>query len=770
MFEKRLASENNWLTVLPIAIILLVAGLALTTAFQPGSQPREAIFSLFMRLDAREGSPTQSDRFAIVDIDKDSLERIGPWPWPRTELAQLVNIARESGARNVVLTIPVEGPDPLSPEIVGRYWFNSSTAEDLTLMSEIARLPSHDVALGEALAQLPSAIAVAENPTVLVRGAQSWTRTPFDNADWVSLRQSGPAQNGQSLPISQPNGSLSQNIDAASQVTVSALPLDPDGIFRRARLVWHAYGKPVPATALGALTTADAEVLATTHNSLTHNAGHPLAGVFVAGNEITLDRQSATRLYFPQNISVPTVPAWRVISGNNSWRQSLDGKTVFIGESVSGNAFIPTPRGDLTRAQVHVLVADQLADGANLVRPGWAGFFEAGLALVLGVAAIICLLFYSGVIGATFAVLASVTTLIATWLVFSSNGTLIDPTPAIFAMIGAQIGYGLSSLGASVLQDDKVRGAFHGALPATTMAKLQKQKGRSLLDGVRRQVTVLSASIRLPDDMLADYLDKPDEYIQFRAKTNDKLRQTILKLGGTVDYGEDGRLLGYWNVPELAPNHIERACSCALQMIEDMNVLARDLQSSKAAFPLARIADEDKGSAFELGHLEIGISSDVCFSGPVGRGARNRYAVIGPSVALAGTLRERSRLYGPAIVCDETVFTALRHHFAFLDLDTLRVNDNPQPRQIYGLVGNPFLKASKTFRRMADTQRGLVNAWRDGDISEGQAFLKQLEDVPGTHQAFLSLYEKRLHRAELEQKENGGKKSNNWDGSQQIYI
>ncbi|WP_306250575.1 adenylate/guanylate cyclase domain-containing protein [Parvularcula sp. IMCC14364] len=770
MFEKRLASENNWLTILPIAIILLVASLALTTAFQPGSQPREAIFSLFMRLDARESSPAQSDRFVIVDIDKDSLERIGPWPWPRTELAQLVNIARESGADNVVLTVPVEGPDPLSPEIVGRYWFNSSTADNRALMSEIARLPSHDVALGEALAQLPSAIAVAENPAALMRGTQGWMRTSFEGAEWITLQQSGPAQNGQSLPVSLPNGSISQNIEAASQVSVSALPVDPDGVFRRARLIWHAYGAPVPATSLSALMAGESEILATAHDSLIHNAGHPLASITVNGNEIMLDRQSATRLYFPQNISVPTVPAWRVIAGNNSWRQSLDGKTVFIGESVSGNATVPTPRGDLTRAQIHVLLADQLADGASLTRPGWSGFLEAGLALLLGVAAVICLLFYSGVIGAAFTAVAGITLMIATWLVFSGNGTLIDPAPAILAMVGAQLGYGLSSLGASVLRDDKVRGAFHGALPATTMAKLQKQKGRSLLDGVRRQVTVLSASIRLPDDMIADFVDKPDEYIQFRAKTNDKLRQTILKLGGTVDYGEDGRLLGYWNVPELAPNHIERACSCALQMIEDMNALARDLQSSQASFPLARIADEDKGSAFEQGHLEIGISSDVCFSGPVGRGARNRYAVIGPSVTLAGTLRERSRLYGPAIVCDETVFTALRHHFAFLDLDTLRINDNPQPRQIYGLVGNPFLKASKTFRRMADTQRGLVNAWRDGNIAEGKAFLNQLEEVPGTHQAFLSLYEQRLHTAELEQKDSDGKGKDKWDGSQQIYL
>ncbi len=770
MFEKRLTPENNWLTILPIIITLLIVVWTLSTAMTPGEQPREAVFDLFMRMKARDAGPVVKDRFVIVDIDQESVERVGPWPWPRTQLAELVSAASKAGATNVVLTVPVEGPDPLSPEIVGRYWFNRGVDASSEIASAVANLPSHDVALAQSLTGLPAAVVIAESPFADLHTGQGWARTSFENADWASvLAGRGNEADSFALPVSAPKGALAQDISAVARVTVSAIPADPDGIVRRARLVWNAYDQPVPATSLGALLINDSKVVVQPHATLLQPAGHPVSVVTIDGTDITLDRQSSAIIYMPQNVSVPTIPAWRAISGNESWRLAMRGRTVFIGESITGGSKVMTARGEMTKTQVHALMADQIADGVSISRPKWAGLAEASLALILGVGAIISILVFSGIISATGAFVTSVLLLVIAWIVFANGGILLDPVPAILAIVGSQFGFAVSSLGASVLRDDAVRGAFHGALPPTAMATLQKNKNSGLLDGVRRQVTVLSCSIRLPDDLVAEFVNKPNEYVAFRAQTNDKLRQTILALGGTVDHGEDGRQLGYWNVPEQNTGHIEQACSCALQMIEDMNVLAQDLESSQSARPMARIADENEGSAFERGHLEIGISSDVCFSGPVGRGARNRYSVIGPSVTLAGRLRDRSRLYGPAIICDDTVFTALRHHFAFLDLDTLRINNAPQPRQVYGLVGNPFLKASKTFRRMADTQRELVNAWRDGNLPETKAYLQQLEDLPGTHDAFLRLYKDRLHHAELE-KQSSGNIGDNWDGSQQIYI
>jgi CHASE2 domain-containing sensor protein len=48
----------------------------------------------------------------VVEIDERSLREIGPWPWPRTTLAQLVDRAAEANARAVILDILLADPRP----------------------------------------------------------------------------------------------------------------------------------------------------------------------------------------------------------------------------------------------------------------------------------------------------------------------------------------------------------------------------------------------------------------------------------------------------------------------------------------------------------------------------------------------------------------------------------------------------------------------------------------------------------------------------------
>ena len=149
--------------------------------------------------------------------------------------------------------------------------------------------------------------------------------------------------------------------------------------------------------------------------------------------------------------------------------------------------------------------------------------------------------------------------------------------------------------------------------------------------------------------------------------------------------------------------------------------------------------------------VEIGIASGPCFAGPAGVGARNRYTAIGETVSLATRLRARSTLYGPAIITDDAVFDALRHHYAFLDLDVVRLEGSAQSRAVYGLVGNPFLKASKAFRQLADTQRELLLSWRSGDLAAATLQLQRLRALPGVPDPYVALFEARILAARAAQ-------------------
>ncbi len=83
----------------------------------------------------------------IIDIDEESLQKIGQWPWPRTRMAGLVDKLRDSGASVVALDIMFAEPDRTSPERVTTDW---------ELPADIRRrlesMPGHDEILAETLA------------------------------------------------------------------------------------------------------------------------------------------------------------------------------------------------------------------------------------------------------------------------------------------------------------------------------------------------------------------------------------------------------------------------------------------------------------------------------------------------------------------------------------------------------------------------------------------------------------------------------------------
>ena len=60
-----------------------------------------------------------ADAVRIVDIDDQSLARIGQWPWPRSKIAELVDRLGSSAAA-VAFDIVFAEPDASSPEQIIR--------------------------------------------------------------------------------------------------------------------------------------------------------------------------------------------------------------------------------------------------------------------------------------------------------------------------------------------------------------------------------------------------------------------------------------------------------------------------------------------------------------------------------------------------------------------------------------------------------------------------------------------------------------------------
>jgi adenylate cyclase len=748
MFSK----PFQWLSGLPLLLVTGVLAVlaigALTGAQSPDASGREKLFDYFQRLDPAEGASV--DKFHLVLIDRASVDAIGPWPWPRTVIAELVEAAGAAGAKGVILTEAVDAPDPLSPETIGEFWL--SGARDETLAQQLALLPRTDERLAEAFTTVDGAVGVAASAPFNPNRASSFLRTDMQGQRW--LNTAGSNGDYLSLPATRYFYALSPALANAAQPAVTALAPDDDGVLRRSPLLWSLNGRPAPSVALEAarLASGDAPVVVVPSDAA-NAQGRTVGRLTVGGETLAVSDSSAVRLYLPKNIAVPSTSASRLLSSASGGRRvagsnsQLKDKVVLIGLDTELGSPVRTARGDMAPAAVHALAAAQIASGESPLRPGWAGYAEALAVMLLGAAAIMTarrLDFWRAV---GFAALISLILTLVAYAAFAFGNVMLNPIPPAMALfIGALSIAGGKSIG-GVLRDDNLRGSFHDTLPETAMKRLRENAGAAdILTGSRREITVLACELRFADDDLRTMENLPDDITKLLAAASLDLKQTILDAGGAADQAEGGRMFAYFNAPLETADHIQAGCAAALRLIESMDKINADLDASSRTRGLQI-------------HLAIGVATGPCFVGPMGHGRNNRYSAVGPAVDRAAFLRSQSEFYGPAMICDEQVYRETHHHFAFLELDKLKIRGEKRPVSIYALIGNPFIKSSKAFRALDDAHRALLSAYRAGDMATARANLEKAKSSPGAKIALFDIYEERIRKYADEGVPKG------WDGA-----
>ncbi|MEO7247349.1 MAG: CHASE2 domain-containing protein, partial [Novosphingobium sp.] len=100
----------------------------------------------------------------VVDIDEESIRRYGQWPWPRTQVADLVARLGNAGASAIAIDVVFSESDRTSPprlaEALRRSGGNAVLADTLD------RLPDNDAEFAKVLAAHPvvSGIFLTNDP------------------------------------------------------------------------------------------------------------------------------------------------------------------------------------------------------------------------------------------------------------------------------------------------------------------------------------------------------------------------------------------------------------------------------------------------------------------------------------------------------------------------------------------------------------------------------------------------------------------------------
>src|ERR1700758_3551985 len=107
-------------------------------------------YDTLQRLDPAPYDPSLPIR--IVDIDEESLAKIGQWPWPRTTVRDLLVALSSKGAAAVAFDILFAEPDRTSIESIVKQLPPSEAA---AVTAAIAGRPSNDEQFAEALKDTP---------------------------------------------------------------------------------------------------------------------------------------------------------------------------------------------------------------------------------------------------------------------------------------------------------------------------------------------------------------------------------------------------------------------------------------------------------------------------------------------------------------------------------------------------------------------------------------------------------------------------------------
>ena len=311
----------------------------------------------------------------VVAIDDKSLAQYGQWPWSRALVAKLVDKIAAGKPGVLGVDIIFAEPDRLSP---GRL-VDSDPEIPAPVAGELAKLPTHEAALAEALRKVPTVLAVSAGGQARAHAERAPSRVTM-------VLESGANPDQFLLTYPDLLGSLPEIAAAESgQGAVDQGP-DRDGITRSVPLFVFAGGNLVPDLALEMLRVATGARAVGIVAGANGVKGATLGSFFFPS-----DRNGRVYPYFMPFYDARFISAADLLDGSyDSGR--LQGTAVLLGSSATGLADLSqTPLGLMPGVEVWAQTLESMMTGNLLRRPGFLWRVEMTIILVAGLIVIFAL-------------------------------------------------------------------------------------------------------------------------------------------------------------------------------------------------------------------------------------------------------------------------------------------------------------------------------------------------------------------------------------------
>lgn len=722
----------------PMAALILAVLLALMLA---NPAPMEFIrlktFDFFQGLKPRE-LPEQKV-VAIVDLDDESLARVGQWPWPRTTVAKLVEKIAQYGGVVIGFDIVFAEPDRMSPDKVA----TSMSGLDNSIRSRLMTMKSNDQVFAEAIEKTGRVVlgqSAIENQEFSEEGERPVT----------SVASLG----GDPLPHLQYYPGMVRNLLLLDQVGagrgVFNVLSEMDGITRRVPAVENINGELVPALAIEMIRVATGEVSLLLRSK---PDGTGIRDIVLQRQKVAIPTDGNGRIWvnFSQMDKSKYISAKKVLDGTIS-PGDLTGKLVLIGTSAVGLLDIKTTpiESRLPGVEVHANIIENILFRQFLSRPADALGQEIIFTLGMG----LLLIFFLPIIGArwtmAFFLLAAASMAGFSWYRFVTSNELYDPANSILILLVIYIELTYANFASEEKKRRQVRDAFSRYLSPAQVERLASDPGKLTLGGEMKDMTLLFCDVRGFTTISEQFDAQGLTRLINRFLT--PMTDVILARQGTIDKYMGDCIMAFWNAPEDDPKHASHACESALTMKERLVVLNQELEEES-------IVEKRKHIPINIG---IGLNSGPVCVGNMGSDQRFDYSVLGDNVNLASRLEGQSKTYGVTCVIGENTM-AQSPEYATLELDLIKVKGKTEAVRIFTLLGRPEMRDDPRFKALEAEHKALLEAYRAQKWDEARTLLAKCREL-GAWLALdhlYDLYEERI--ADYSEHSPGA----DWDG---VYV
>ena len=347
-------------------------------------------YDLRMRLRAA-GPETKTD-IAIVDIDDDSISRLGRWPWPRGMIAEMINKLTDQGAGLIGLMIIFSEPeigeglklvDELKNEFATLFQddANPASVEFLEKLSQARQRLDNDRMLAQAVKSSGKVVL----PVFFKLGEYS---QPDDNPpDYlmanglVHVQGAAAAYLTPANTITAPIRSFSENAAGLGHINVNIYP-DQDGALRRETLLVNYRGLTFPS-----FTLKVAQLSKGVNNDQIHVYAPESGteGLKIGNRMIPANPSMDFLVTFTDPKAFPRFSFFDVLN-DKIQASAFKGKIVLIGVSATGvDAPQVTPIDKKMPTSVFAAnVLQNLLHGGFVTRSGLMDLVEIALLVVIG--------------------------------------------------------------------------------------------------------------------------------------------------------------------------------------------------------------------------------------------------------------------------------------------------------------------------------------------------------------------------------------------------